>query len=560
MSRRSRRLAQDIAAAPSAHAAWELLRSQANFDQIHVAACLHRMATQQASPPALQELLSYVEPEKLDVDMLAINCWSLAKLHKAPGTQALWRRLVSRAELQRPEFSARHLSNLLWSVARCRETEAKSLLEELPRQVQDMSPQGLANCFWAISKLQGDNLQVVDVLANEAKLRASELKAQDLTSILWSASTFAVRFNDLIRVLAEHAAICAPQQSARQLTNAAWALATVSPEQMRKTVEIIVQKALQRGPLTRDLCNLSWALAAVRGQASPLMVETIEGSSCGLQHPTVGLIWALCVTRACAGPLLMAGVRTGRLSGGPAEVAQLLWCQATVRATGSELLTAATEHLPELSSVDVSRCVWAAAILESELPAAKQLVLQAAEVSLHDAATVVQVSWSLTRLQLYVPQLLERFSFLEALRPQDMALGAWVLAFWHFVGNRTFFEDIGADLTYFGAQDLSNLAWAMAIQLVTNEPLVVAIAVAAQRKISSEMTPQHLCNLIWSFAAMSWSGVNHFIPTLTRWSNEVLQRSHEVETLGLAATSWSLATATARQPRRSTAGRESPRR
>eukprot|EP00913_Durusdinium_trenchii_P024674 g23161.t1 len=283
---RSWRLAQDIAAAPSAHAAWELLRSQANFDQIHVAACLHRMATQQASPPALQEISS-------------------------------------------PEFSARHLSNLLWSVARCRETEAKSLLEELPRQ--DMSPQGLANCFWAISKLQGDNLQVVDVLANEAKLRAT----QDLTSILWSASTFAVRFNDLIRVLAEHAAICAPQQSARQLTNAAWALATVSPEQMRKTVEIIVQKALQRGPLTRDL----W-----------------------LQHPTVGLIWALCVTRACAGPLLMAGVRTGRLSGGPAE----------------------------LSSVDVSRCVWAAAILESELPAAKQLVLQAAEVSLHDAATVVQ--------------------------------------------------------------------------------------------------------------------------------------------------------------------------
>lgn len=31
----------------------------------------------------------------------------------------------------------------------------------------------------------------------------------------------------------------------------------------------------------------------------------------------------------------------------------------------------------------------------------------------------VEVSWSLTRLQLYVPQLLERFSFLEALRPQD---------------------------------------------------------------------------------------------------------------------------------------------
>lgn len=29
----------------------------------------------------------------------------------------------------------------------------------------------------------------------------------------------------------------------------------------------------------------------------------------------------------------------------------------------------------------------------------------------------------------------------------------------HCLGNRTFFEDIGADLTYFGAQDLSNLAW-----------------------------------------------------------------------------------------------------
>ena len=50
-----------------------------------------------------------------------------------------------------------------------------------------------------------------------------------------------------------------------------------------------IWKALQRGPLTRDLCNLSWALAAVRGQASPLMVETIEGSSWGVQTAFVGV-------------------------------------------------------------------------------------------------------------------------------------------------------------------------------------------------------------------------------------------------------------------------------
>ena len=64
----------------------------------------------------------------------------------------------------------------------------------------------------------------------------------------------------------------------------------------------------------------------------------------------------------------------------------------------------------------------------------KAVALRAADLELEPPA-LVQVAWASTRLQLFAPRLLRRLSLLEDLRPQDMALGAWVLAFWHFVGR-----------------------------------------------------------------------------------------------------------------------------
>eukprot|EP00435_Cladocopium_sp_Y103_P015816 s4915_g3.t2 len=101
---------------------------------------------------------------------------------------------------------------------------------------------------------------------------------------------------------------------------------------------------------------------------------------------------------------------------------------------------------------------------------------------------------------------------------------------------------MSTDLSDFGAQDL-----AMAVRLVTTEPLVVAVAVEAQRKLPA-MGPQHLCDLIWAFATISWSTPgepgdrSNLILSL---SHEVRQRSSELETLGLAAASWGFATAVA---------------
>ena len=53
----------------------------------------------------------------------------------------------------------------------------------------------------------------------------------------------------------------------------------------------------------------------------------------------------------------------------------------------------------------------------------------------------------------------------------------------------------------FGAQDLANVAWAMAVQLADDETFLL-IASEAPRRLS-EMSPQQLCNVLWAFAAVS---------------------------------------------------------
>lgn len=558
MSFRARRLARDIAAAQNASAALQLLRS-ADVDQIHVTACLHRMASLASSKPPtggeVQEVLSYMEPEFFTAEMLAINSWSLAKLQKAETEhiEDLRQQLLQLAVERRSEFSARHLSNLLWSAAHCGQevlTDLANLANELPRHLEDMSPQGLANCFWAISKLAGGGCLQASLLAKALPERAQELKPLDLASIIWSASCFKSAFTPLVDALEARLLQVAFRLSTRQLTNVAWAVATISASRKQRAVEMLVEKAIVVGASERDLPNLCWALAAVRGKACGIS-ETVQGLK---QPPTLGMIWALSVTGSDgAGPLLMAGVSKGHydallLDPDASQLAQLLWCQATAAGTGSKLLIAAAERVEEFSSLDLSRCAWAAAMLES--PAAAHLALRAAEVlqveTFVASATLAQVTWSLTRLQLFIPRLLERLTTLRGceLRTQDLALGVWVLAFWHFVGDRCLLDEMSTDLSDFGTQDLANVAWAMAVQLVTSEPLVVALAVEAERKLAA-MAPQHLCNLIWAFATVSWStrepgDRSNLILSL---SKEVRQRSCELENLGLAAASWGFAMA-----------------
>ncbi|CAJ1341552.1 unnamed protein product [Effrenium voratum] len=84
----SRRLAQEIAAAPSSSAALAILRRAKKINQIHVTACLHRVALKPVDSRQLEVLLEQLQVEQLDAEALAINAWSLAKLwqesRKAP--------------------------------------------------------------------------------------------------------------------------------------------------------------------------------------------------------------------------------------------------------------------------------------------------------------------------------------------------------------------------------------------------------------------------------------------------------------------------------------------
>eukprot|EP00434_Breviolum_minutum_P028043 symbB.v1.2.024809.t1/scaffold2371.1/size80895/5 len=212
-----------------------------------------------------------------------------------------------------------------------------------------MSPQGLANCFWALSKLTGsldrDRIHVADVVMTEVENRINELKAQDLASIIWSAAVVTtgqrrseISAAPLLAMLAAPTMAAAVELSSRQLTNAAWAMAMVSRD-FTKTVEVLVEEALSRPPSARDLDNLCWALAAVRGFSGSMLTETIQGVTA---VPTLGMLWALCVTETPgAGPLLMAVVQDGSLDtlvNDSQSLVQLLWCQAHARASGSKLL------------------------------------------------------------------------------------------------------------------------------------------------------------------------------------------------------------------------------
>eukprot|EP00434_Breviolum_minutum_P028044 symbB.v1.2.024809.t2/scaffold2371.1/size80895/5 len=248
-----------------------------------------------------------------------------------------------------------------------------------------MSPQGLANCFWALSKLTGsldrDRIHVADVVMTEVENRINELpyfcggalggKAQDLASIIWSAAVVTtgqrrseISAAPLLAMLAAPTMAAAVELSSRQLTNAAWAMAMVSRD-FTKTVEVLVEEALSRPPSARDLDNLCWALAAVRGFSGSMLTETIQGVTA---VPTLGMLWALCVTETPgAGPLLMAVVQDGSLDtlvNDSQSLVQLLWCQAHARASGSKLLLNTMERVEELKSLDLSRCAWACVVLE----------------------------------------------------------------------------------------------------------------------------------------------------------------------------------------------------
>ena len=166
----ARRLARDIAAAPSSTAAWEILSRRTDADQIHVAACLNRAAKQPLPPSLLAQLLRRLRPSEMDAETLFLNVWALAKLDAAA---AEWHHLLCDAERRRAELSARHLANLLWATARAK--ESSKVLTELPRCLPDMSTQGLSNCFWALSKFALRHAESLELLSKEAEARVNEL-------------------------------------------------------------------------------------------------------------------------------------------------------------------------------------------------------------------------------------------------------------------------------------------------------------------------------------------------------------------------------------------------
>eukprot|EP00435_Cladocopium_sp_Y103_P069454 s728_g33.t1 len=207
----------------------------------------------------------------------------------------------------RSEFSARHLSNLLWSAAHCgQEVFLTDLASELPRHLKEcgsvrhgntevnrlLIPRKVSAIY-----LEDDNPMnrhwLAERMAQVLLERAKELKPLDLASILWSASCFASAFTPLIDALEPRLLPVASRLSARQLTNVAWAVATVASRKQR-AVEMLVEEAIAAGASERDLPNLCWALAAVRGRVGGI-TETVQGLK---QPPTLGMLWALSVTGA----------------------------------------------------------------------------------------------------------------------------------------------------------------------------------------------------------------------------------------------------------------------
>ncbi|CAE8638649.1 unnamed protein product, partial [Polarella glacialis] len=200
-------------------------RSLAEFDAVHVVACLRRLAVLKASLPArlaksaeLTALVCRLRQDLADGSTGAFGAasaaWSAATL--GPAVPALLEAvpdIAAACARLAPEMTAQGLATSAWSLAVLELREGQEALEflkalrtETSKRLLEFQAQDLAFTVWSFATLECSDGPLLEAIAAASMLRIDEFKAKGLSNTAWAFAMLGVRHRPLMAALASQSA------------------------------------------------------------------------------------------------------------------------------------------------------------------------------------------------------------------------------------------------------------------------------------------------------------------------------------------------------------------
>lgn len=437
--------------------------------------------------------------KRLGLRELSTIAYAFAKAGK--GSQALFRQLGNAIVCHPGRLRAEDLQTALWAFATAQPTDCSYLVEALSPQLVDsacdLGPRGTPTVVWALSRMEGENHGLIEMLLRQSSALAPQLSLQGISMTLQAAKSAGVETSPSRRMLLESLDARVMSLSRDELHGNPVAIAGTlcGFAQLSYTKPSLFSClaaaacCMAGGMTAQSLSNTLWA-AASAGCWTPYLYETLEpyviASSKELAPEGLSqCLWAYATAghrspRAfeCLGQEILQ--RAGEC--GSMELAQVAWAFATAGEDGLPIITA-INGLFESGKVQkpvqpsaVAMMLWAAAELTRGDDIPKAIVAAAAD---------------------------ELEANCGAFGTQELAISARSLAAMGCRCSKAFkaiemrAQELSQELI---PQDISNLLWAFAkLQhrspglFYTMEPIVANEA--------ANFTAQGLANCIWAFGA-----------------------------------------------------------
>ncbi|CAE8597070.1 unnamed protein product, partial [Polarella glacialis] len=480
-------------------------------------------------PEALLDLgaAAVARVSELEAQHISNVAWALAKAC-AKGEESM-RCLVilgAAAAAQVSALDAQHISNVAWALAKA-SAKAEQTLRCFSRQALhrfgEFSPQGVSNLVWALAKAEVCEAQLLNkaltmVLERaEAQLR---LKPQELVNLIWSAASLAdAGSTDVLESVLVMALSDIRHFGAQDLSNFAWSLAKISTKDaarlLRATEPDVRAKLQELAP--QHIANLAWAyamLAMSELDVLPMLAELAVPRVREFAPPgLVALAWAFS-SLAAAGSMGSAQLgisdnknnKNNKNNNNKQHIVVVFgvpyWQLVSLVAEGS------LERLGELATAQLSSLAWAIASFpmhEHDLDGrqrccavVRRLARAAAESTLQrgeriSARSLCNLAWTMAKSAAAEDNNNNKNNNNNN-NDEDRELLKWLA-----VRALALQDELNA-------QDVANLAWALAKSAVLGDAqLLRALAAAASlqlRAAEGTTAPQQLCSLAWSCAKL----------------------------------------------------------
>lgn len=447
--------------------------------------------------------------------VIAVAVWSLARLRVPEPLAVLLQGVEKASHLQVATKDASDLARFAWGIARllpgCAEKGsciqrvldgvAKEAARRARRRDAALTAQGLSNISWALARTQIRDDDVFDSLGQRfVEIVEESVQPPSPQSIASVALAFAsaqqanARLFDVISSEARrNIATYKPQEIANLA--ASHAKVRIDVPSFRQTLDDLAPEHLASFQ-SRDLAELAWAVGQLPGRNAACLTKVGGIASCriGRFNPRdiSTLAWGFADGRVSHDDLftsISAKVVRGGLKGySPQVLSTLLWAFARLSCRDDNLFREVVKtglgNLNKFTPYDIANMMWAFA-----------------RVSFQEIDVVVRLiaQWPQSKFDLFGAQSLSNL--------------AWALATCRCVDCKGLFATIEKaallnDMRTFEPQALSNLAWSFATVRLDggDTTLLRAIASAAVEKGLADFSPQALSNIAWAFAKLRTEG------------------------------------------------------